>query len=358
MSQNQHYVPRFYLRHFSKDQKNLLIYILNQEKFISGPLDKQCAKINFYSKNPKVEEVFSQYEGKISRTMVDIIKNGSFVNLSKEDYFELLAFILWQSGRTRSAASTVTEGVNRMFDYIKPAMINDEKFVKANISPESIKNAKLVHPHPALFSSLCGLTAAQLLVDLQMVLMVNNTEVEFITSDAPVVFFNSFFNQTSLGGVIGIASKGLQIFYPISPRYMIFLYDPSYYAINFDKKFTFKIKKPKDVRRINVLQILNCENSIYYTNQSTEKDIKLQHSQIQHKRLDKKTDFRPVSRIREGGKIRELMQFYHKTLRYDLTKLSFLQTNEHADSLPGVRNEEMLEINDQYVNEKFKWSKY
>ena len=59
---NQHYVPQFQFRQFSNDGKGIFIYNLKTKQKIWGSIKNQCSEDYFYSKNGKVETIFSELE--------------------------------------------------------------------------------------------------------------------------------------------------------------------------------------------------------------------------------------------------------------------------------------------------------
>lgn len=100
--------------------------------------------------------------------------------------------------------------------------------------------------------------------DLSCKLIINNTCQPFITSDHPVVQYNQFLEMHKHPyGSIGIAIKGLQVFLPIGPKHQVILYDSSCYKIG-DRRKNIVLSNMMDVENLNKLQVLNCDNIIYF----------------------------------------------------------------------------------------------
>jgi hypothetical protein len=56
-NKNQHFVPKFYLRHFSADKKSIHLLNLKSEKPIFGaPLKNQCSRDYFYGEDGRHEK--------------------------------------------------------------------------------------------------------------------------------------------------------------------------------------------------------------------------------------------------------------------------------------------------------------
>jgi len=345
-NKNQHYVPKFYFRLFSQNGKTICLFNIPKELFIeSASIAGQCSKNYFYNKNIEVEKAFAQLEGLIRTKLNLILENKRLDCLSKEEIEHLKAHILFQYGRTKFARDRENELANYLFDLLKPKMYSDAKEKGKDILWESIENAKIIlnSSHALLISMMSGI----LLNDLNIALLENESKIDFIFSDNPVVFFNSFFNETRPQGTIGIASTGLQIFYPINSKYMLFLYDPDYYAVSSCK---IRISKNKDIQRLNGLQILNCDENIYFQNFNMKEKISERYNQIKSKKPNKKNEYEIMgSRIAEDGTYRELLRTSAPKIRYNLHKLSFFQ-HKATDKPFGVRNPLLVSLNNKIID--------
>ncbi|MFH1071950.1 MAG: DUF4238 domain-containing protein [Nanoarchaeota archaeon] len=354
MSQNQHYIPQFYLKYFSKDGINISGYNLTRKQIFEGPLKTQCSKPEFYSENPTVEKAFSLFEGKISSVFRLIMEEESFP-ISMQDYVELVCYIGWQYGRTKKSADEMVARANDIFDYMKPAFASGQKAKEQGLSLEDFEKVKLSHKHPAIETSLHSMQGGLLFHDLQIGLLINTSKQEFITSDSPVVLFNPYFSGKIIGSQLGFASKGLQVYFPISPRHMLLLYDPKYYSIPLTKNLSITLSKKKDIRRINGLQILHADSNIYY-HEYDQKQLEIQHGELSGKR-ETGMIIRPVAVKKTPEGASELIQFSSKHPQYDLTKLSFLSIRDDADPIPGVRNIEAVELHRKFTKETFRRKK-
>ena len=67
------------------------------------------------------------------------------------------------------------------------------------------------------------------LIDLTAVLLDNETDEDFVVSDNPVVFQNPLIEKYALQNCSGFCTRGLQIYYPLTPRRMVCLYDSRVY---------------------------------------------------------------------------------------------------------------------------------
>ena len=335
----QHYVPQFYLRLFSQDKDSIRLYNINQKKFFIAPIKNVCYESYYYDKDGKIEDALAKLEEIASNIIYSIIKNNNINHIKEEDYFHLLNFILAQHSRTKSMGDATIELVNKLFDKVKP---------------KSIKDVKLTSDHPTLDSLSASLLSAPLILDLKPILLINNTKKDFITSDNPAILFNSFFNDKIDGGTTGFNQTGLQIFYPISQKLLLLLYDNDFYKIIGENNSTLIIKKEEDVRRMNGLQILHCDEDIYYLNLDIANDLKLQHRQIGFKRPKQKIELETIGIRKEEGKTHELIRNSSTKIKYNLDKLSFMKNKNNVDKEFGLRNEGLLEQHKKFVEDLIK----
>jgi two-component sensor histidine kinase len=114
-----------------------------------------------------------------------------------------------------------------------------------------------------------------LAMDLTMKVLINRTDVEFITSNNPVVLYNQCFEEADpgVGGNVGLANTGLQIFLPLSARHLLVLYDRKAYKVGHKKSDHSDVSNRDDVRQFNDLQYLNCVENLYAYSGFTSADI-------------------------------------------------------------------------------------
>lgn len=111
-TKNQHYVPQFYQRYFSKDKKNIGTYIIEREKNIpSAPIKNQSSSDYFYSENMKIENALGKME-ELSKNVIDKIILNPKVRLTPNDQYTLYVFTIIQKGRTLAQANFIQEHAN------------------------------------------------------------------------------------------------------------------------------------------------------------------------------------------------------------------------------------------------------
>jgi hypothetical protein len=127
--------------------------------------------------------------------------------------------------------------------------------------------------------------------DLDIRLIRNQTEIPFITSDNPSVVTNRFISQKLKMKNMsnGLSASGLTLFLPLSPKYLLMLFDSEVYQI--EQKAILNLSKKSDVHAINHLQYLNCEANLYFSSilesragiEDMETKLKTQRKTIWHR---------------------------------------------------------------------------
>ncbi|MEJ1384469.1 MAG: DUF4238 domain-containing protein [Candidatus Sedimenticola sp. (ex Thyasira tokunagai)] len=272
-NKKHHYIPRFYLKKFSVDKKSICLYNLPKElKVVGANLKNQCYKNYFYGKDLKTETALSGIEGEVSQLYKEIEKHCTLPPPFSDQHILLIISILVQHGRTKYNADAMDDMHNKMFQHVfKEKMEAEIEGLNLNDYIVGIQNI-------AQYSIGIFIQYYPLLLDLGYKLILNNTKVDFMTSDNPVVMFNQLLSFRKLGSNTGLSSKGLQIFFPLSPDKLIIIYDSSIYRVGGERKTVFEITNERDVYNLNALQACSCYENIYFSND--DHDITSLHRKV------------------------------------------------------------------------------
>jgi hypothetical protein len=154
----------------------------------------------------------------------------------------------------------------------------------------------------------------------------------FITSDHPVILYNSFLEERkTFGGNCGLASKGLQMFLPLSPKRLMMLYDGGCYAVG-TRGNRVVPANDDDVVTLNALQYISCDCNLYLK-PCAEADIPLlksRHSMRRGKDSTVTKEF-PQDRVEADGTRTSLMMNHDRDIKIGLS-LSFMRVTK-----PGRR---------------------
>lgn len=108
-----------------------------------------------------------------------------------------------------------------------------ELYIKLNnveLSPDQIK-IETDKDFPRYVLRI-GVLQQPLLNDLECVVIENKTGEDFVLSDNPIIFQNPLLEKYVKYNCCGMASRGLQIYFPLSPRRTICFYDSDVYKFS------------------------------------------------------------------------------------------------------------------------------
>jgi len=264
-NKKQHYVPRFYLKRFSPNGKSINIWnIPNKLKIISANLKNQCYKDYFYGKEIEVEAALSEVENQTATVLRLIDTYNSPPPYASGEHLALILYVLMQHGRTAYSADTVDEITDKMMKHILGPKAESDGIDLSKVTI-GIKNA-------AKYSLGVTTQCYPILLDLDCKLLINETDVEFVTSDNPAILYNQLFSFRKFGSNTGFSSKGLQIFFPISPKKLLLFYDFDSYSVGNRINPITKIYLPQDVFEINTLQMCSAYKNVYFRDKNINID--------------------------------------------------------------------------------------
>ena len=101
---NQHYVPKFYLRNFSNNGKNVGLFMPEKNIYRNNASIKSVAYSPFlYGEDGIVEDLLSKIESRWASVIRKII-NNKFDSFNQEEYILLYSFIVISKSRTKKEA--------------------------------------------------------------------------------------------------------------------------------------------------------------------------------------------------------------------------------------------------------------
>ncbi|MFR8229156.1 MAG: DUF4238 domain-containing protein [Anaeromassilibacillus sp.] len=215
---NQHYVPRFYMKHFAniknvgtKKEKVLIsFYQFKDNKLKENiPTSSICSEDYFYDQDGKIENTLADMEARWSKAL----KNTIDEDFTVDDIESIREFAIYQISRTKAMLSHNREVATTMMNDILKQQFGD--IADKNVVKELLENE--ITPEFGL--SIVKETIPTIR-DLEMKVITNKTDMRFITSDMPIIIINPLGIYNA-----GLGSVGEIIFFPISPWKMVFFYD-------------------------------------------------------------------------------------------------------------------------------------
>lgn len=245
----QHYVPKFYLRYFSRNEKYIGTYIQEKEKFIDkAPLDSVGGKKFLYGDDGKIEDWFSKLESIWSKLFNRIIDGEKIEFHSNEEVELFLAFIFLSDARNLE----LEDGINEFLSNLKTISKENNPY---------IQELNSINPYYFAIGALSK--ALPLMFDLACVLIKNDSSNQLVTTDFIVTKYNPYLIEKGYKFGYGYAAIGLICFLPISPKLCICLYDDKIYDCKI-KNGCIHIKNPNIINKLNQLFVFNSKKYIFY----------------------------------------------------------------------------------------------
>ena len=266
----QHYVPRFYLKNFSNRTKNgffIHCYDIDKNNAYTANIKNIAEEKYFYKIGEEnFEEYFQKTEELASPLINNLSKNEKIKPLNNVKNREKLSlFIAIQFLRTKEMREDLLENFSKISTHLQKYNLSDDmELLLKQIDEKHIKHNQMdfiIHYSREIMSEI---------LFKKWVVLKNKTDIDFLTSDNPVVLYNPH-------GLLGFASEYIHIFYPINPKLCLCLLDPLNYSnfgeferfdgdeifLNIRKTEKYQINSIDDVYLINDVQSKNATKHIF-----------------------------------------------------------------------------------------------
>ena len=127
--------------------------------------------------------------------------------------------------------------------------------------------------------------------DLGVVIVENQTPLDFVTSDDPVVYTSRLHAERLRTNNFGMAAAGVFFVFPLSPRLLLLCYDRDVYRIRGVHRYRTVVRDVQDVRSCNELQLLNASKNVYFSNWEQRAEVALQFRSTESRRRMSRTRF-------------------------------------------------------------------
>jgi len=298
-NKSHHYVPQMYMRLFSdEDEKCVGVFALEKKKFIpSAPIKGQACKNYFYGKDGKAEKSFGKIETRVRSILREIIDNTNLPANGSEEYEFLMLYLALQHCRTTDAEAEHMEAAEKTVK----SMLHRKATLEGNqIILDALPNVRIKRTNAISETVRVATVGASLLTDLNLMLLKNETDKAFISSDVPVVLHNRIYEDQTEFSATGFASVGLQVFLPLGPRYMLVCYDPGVYRAD-------KVVHLTDLHAVNLLNELQWEAAnkvLLVSPETTENELYERAANFTFEKEKERTIFREEVMSENDGELR------------------------------------------------------
>jgi len=293
----QHYVPQVYLRYFaSSDEK---IYIFDKKKLQTRFQHiKHAACQNYFydidfdtlveeSKDElgeftdeeieEMKKIDEQYLEKFFSKTIEmslpkffdkILASFNFIQrdkyhktqiLTKNQKFEFSFLISFQLLRTKEFRNTINQAY---LTFIETLLKKFHNLSLEGVLMEIRKELESLHHAAFLMNNEFIEQIANIINNYIWIFGINRTEIPFYTSDNPIV--KNGHADKSFYGNAGLASKGVEIAYPINSKLILLIREKSYFSNFKDNNLKFyELNNKENIKYFNSLQVFGSNRQIF-----------------------------------------------------------------------------------------------
>lgn len=256
----QHYVPRVYLKNFSKfNNKEYYLWVFDKHtgKIFQTNIQDIAFEKEFYDKIEEdqiTEKALREIEGRYDKAITNLIETKSVQDLTNEHFEDILDFVTVQMLRTKETRIEFEQAAQQFLDkYDKELSDELRKEVYETLEKDSLRKM-----HKDMIAE--KETFKDIIRKMKWMLVINKTNFPFWTSDSPVVKYNSIDHFPY--GNLGLTSKGIEIHFPITPHLALLILDP----LSFNSEPSKKIAKDyRNIIRERDLQVRGSTRFIFST---------------------------------------------------------------------------------------------
>ena len=259
---NQHYVPRLLLKHFVFGSTKLFVFDKRTERPFPKAIKKVACGFGFdeceVGGEPfSIDPLLKKIENRASPIIDSLVAMRSLRVLSGPDKEMLALFATVQMLRTDGRRKELKGLIDSVRDAVE----------RAGIDPSKVRGFEFLDMEQTRVAAITSLPelARDLLPEFlnkSFILYSTTEEHPFYISDNPVVRFN--LKQDPLRSTLGLRTRGIQIYLPISSTLCLGFLCPS---INLPLRVRILGRplslSPANVEHFNSLQVLNAEQFVY-----------------------------------------------------------------------------------------------
>jgi Protein of unknown function (DUF4238) len=221
-AEKHHYVPQTLLRHFSIDGAGQRIWVLDKTtgKTFPAPIADIACETYFNTlqidgRKIVLENVFDAIDSMAAPLLRKILDRRTIAGLSADEQYGVALIAATQLLRVKLQRTTLIAVAEDFAESLRRSGLDPEELANFRVPSES--EAKF-----ASFQRLCGVHALALAFGQKNCALHETRGEAFWISDNPVVMFNSF-----PYGDVALNALGVEIYFPLSPRYILAFYCPS-----------------------------------------------------------------------------------------------------------------------------------
>lgn len=242
-TKRNHTVQKAFLQNFSNPLKNKF-YLYQFDKTVDNP-QPICININdatvirhFYPQF--FENWLSFIEGRGINVINKIIRDKSVVGLTREEQYDLMAWIIIQDLRTKERRNELKQMADNLAQFVIQHSIIPRKYpqykgrkLRIEFSDEKMKYQQIIHIKDMIEKCLPSM------VNYRIYLLKNesNPYVPFYTADHPIMMDNVYYKKMKkydnlIANGMGYLAKGVELYLPINSDLCLHIVEPTPYIEN------------------------------------------------------------------------------------------------------------------------------
>lgn len=270
---NQHYVPQFYLKGFTDNKKQVWAFDKATLKSFASSSTNLASESYFYDQEILdkalgknfIEKALEEVEGKTAPLLKKLLKDldiGRAFSIDRETKVQLCEYLTIQLIRTREHRHGLSHIINATCQgLLENGHITEEQAKEMGLEadPDMVKRYQLAQlmPTEPLRQQLPIILASHI-----WLLYKNETGMPFFASDHPVARKPHII--ASVPSFIGSGQKGIEIAFPLSPKYLLRLCERSHFhELEQNENKMQIIADLKDISYYNSLQVQSSSRFVY-----------------------------------------------------------------------------------------------
>jgi len=254
-----HYVPKAYLRSFCDEKGKIRVYLKdNPAKIIHQSPDNTAFHKYYYSQplpesgkdHNSLEDLFSQYEAKW-RSIIKQLRQREDINESLEDIF---AFMTLQRVRVPACRDVTEKMLAEMVKTVAKRLDASGELPPKPKGFEDINHIKVsIDPHQSILAmgNIIKRLGQQVFGKIGIGAIFNMTEIPFLTSDNPVIWFDPSIPEGKMKPYVLQVEGPIVLLFPVTPNIMIYGHSSMHEQFTYEGLGYGEISEPNKVEIMN-----------------------------------------------------------------------------------------------------------
>lgn len=298
------------------------MYIIDKKKYLSNTsIKKQASKKYLYGNNDDLENQLMEIEHESSIIVNRVIKDKQLPSVGSKEHYYLLSWMLISGARNLETAEHQKDAIRVALEEMQRVSEGqplEEKMVTEMQDEMSVPNYVPIR---------MAIQQVPFVLDLKSILIVNSTDRSFLLSDNPLVKFNQFsIERKYYERGYGIGNVGIQLFFPITDKLCVCLFDSNTYTFSGTQNSLLDISKGKIIDEMNKLSYLSSYKYVFFRQTVLQTYIKFLSKTDKSKSRNKSVR---VLRGHDGSSLIEMST----TKVQERIRLPFFRINQEMMSL-------------------------